>query len=97
MQHFFRDISKISEYLNPNNTLLIIGDFNCDFNGAFDAKVAVETHCHVKHIKTEPTFQNTSGALTTIDNIFSNVEENMVSVVECPYSDHKILAVGMKI
>ena len=92
MQQFFRDISKISEYLDPSNKLLVIGDFNCDMNTSFDAKVTIESHCHVKHIKTEPTFQNTSGAISAIDNAFGNVENYLSSEIECPYTDHKIVA-----
>ena len=49
-------------------------------------KMWIETTWKVRHLPTEPTFQNTSGTLTTIDHAFSNgSSEYLSSVIECPY------------
>jgi hypothetical protein len=59
-----------------------------------DVKMKIENFSNLVHIDTEPTFQ-TNNVLSTIDHAFTNVSRCVTSVIECPYSDHKILAVAL--
>ena len=97
IHQFTKEIVHLCRYMNTDNTLLVIGDFNCDMEAKLDVKVTVETHFSVKHIVTEPTFQNITGTISTIDHAFTNANRYECSVIECPYSDHKIMALALSL
>jgi endonuclease/exonuclease/phosphatase family metal-dependent hydrolase len=84
--------------MDNQNALLILGDFNYDvtLDRNADVKATVENYHNLMHIVTEPTFQNTTGT-STIDNAFTNVNQYDSSVIECPYSDHRILALALSV
>ena len=85
----------VGEYLNPNNCLILIGDFNCNMSKDQQVKSCIQRECQVKHCVTEPTYQTLTGSLTTIDYVFSNVTQTQTTTIECPYSDHKIIGVSL--
>ena len=95
---FFCDIATLTSHMDNQNALLILGDFNYDvtLNRNADVKATVENYHNLMHIVTEPTFQNTTGT-STIDNAFTNVNQYDSSVIECPYSDHRILALALSV
>ncbi len=93
---FRRNIEFIGTDINPNKKILIIGDFNHDISKDSSLKHFLKQNIYVNHIWTSETYQTTSGScLTTIDHILTNETNYITSVIECPYSDHKILAISL--
>ena len=88
---FLKDVDKLASYLNLENTVLVIGDFNYEIHSNVDLKLRMKTLCNMQYIETDATFQNTTGATSIIVSAYTN-GHYMSSVIECPYSDHKIVA-----
>ncbi len=93
---FKRHMEYIGTQINPHRKILLIGDFNQDMEKELSLKRFIQQSIHVNHIATNATYQTTSGSsLTTIDHVFTNETKYITSVIDCPYSDHKILAISL--
>ena len=95
-EQFYEDFAAMVTYIESQQDVVIVGDFNYDFNDNIHQNVCttIETLYSLIHVKTEPSFQNTQ-SLTTIYHAFTNIPQHQASVIECPYSDHKMLTVAL--
>ena len=97
IQQFMEQIRGLSKYIEGQDQTFVIGDFNCDLNTNVGVRNAVESlSAGLNHLKTENTFQNSTGALTCIDHAFTTVVNHVATVIECMYSDHKIIGVALE-
>ena len=80
--------AQLIPHLNPSMPLVIMGDFNIDVSRNHGHIIKFLNDSFVcKLLTKEPTTDN----LTTLDHIYSNIEDGIVGTIETYWSDHKIV------